>query len=433
MSPDLEAVYRRKLHDLFQLEFFGMKLGLENIRVILRSLGDPHRTFPSIHIAGTNGKGSVASMLAAIHTASGRKTGLYTSPHLVDFRERIRIDGVMIGERFVLEFLERVWPLVTELNATFFEVTTALAFQYFASEQVDIAIVETGLGGRLDATNVLEHPLASVVTSIGFDHMAQLGPTLESIASEKAGIIKPGSPAIVNCDRSLEWIFLKKASEVGTTVCFVRDFAAETEWTDWAQWSLALAGKHQQENLRTVLATLDVPMSGHALPKRPSEDAIREGLARTLELSGLRGRLEEIVVPELERRGVRVMLDAAHNAPAFERLAEYFISAGVEPIVILGLMQDKAIEDVVAWVRRFARKAIAVAPVSKRALASSELAVRASAAGLDALDGQDVMAGFALASESAGRGDTVLITGSHYVIGDFLKNFQPREPVNRGR
>ncbi|HEY6172625.1 MAG TPA: Mur ligase family protein, partial [Candidatus Kapabacteria bacterium] len=198
--------YLDALDKLFALEFTGMKLGLENIGELLASLGNPQEQYPTIHVAGTNGKGSVSSMLAAALQANGYKTGLYTSPHLVNFTERIKVNGEEIPRDYVASFLEANWHKVEEVKATFFEVTTALMFKYFADKKVDIAVIETGLGGRLDGTNILRKPLATVITSIGLEHTQILGDTLELIAKEKAGIFKQGSPAIVNVAEQLHHV-----------------------------------------------------------------------------------------------------------------------------------------------------------------------------------------------------------------------------------
>src|SRR5258708_7866597 len=197
-----------------------MKLGLDNIRELLGILGNPQNKFDSVHIAGSNGKGSVSAMLAAAMQGNNYQTGLYTSPHLVDFRERIKINGEMIGEEYVASFLEKIWKDVERLHATFFEVTTAMAFSYFADAGVQIAIIETGLGGRLDATNILEKPLVTVITSISLEHTAQLGNTLEEIAVEKAGIMKTGVPAIVCVPKELKHIFIEHGKEINAPIVF---------------------------------------------------------------------------------------------------------------------------------------------------------------------------------------------------------------------
>ena len=407
--------YSDRLHSLFQLEFFGMKLGLENIHRLLDFLGHPERRFPSIHVAGTNGKGSVSAMLAAIYQADGKRTGLYTSPHLVDFRERIRIDGKPITEKFVTGFLASIWPKVEELRATFFEVTTAMAFDYFASQQVDIAIIETGLGGRLDATNILERPLATVITSIGIDHTEQLGSTLGAIAGEKAGIFKIGIPAIVNCEPILNRLFIGKANEQDAPLLFVRDWKVPDGFNHIRP---SLEGEHQEENLKTVLATLSV------LEERPTLESIRRGVAETALLSGLRARLEEVRSPELTERGLRLFLDVGHNESAFRSIADYFTKNGLRPVVIAGLMKDKDIRSIIRTIAGFAIRLVAVQAGTSRALPSDDLTREAKSIGIESYGAGNVMAGIEYAMETANSGDLLLLTGSHYVVGEFLKNFQ---------
>ncbi len=407
--------YTERLHALFQLEFFGMKLGLENIRALLDFLGHPERRFPSIHVAGTNGKGSVSAMLAAVHQAAGRRTGLYTSPHLVDFRERIRIGGEMISEAKVAQFLERIWPKVEELRATFFEVTTAMAFDHFARHNVNIAIIETGLGGRLDATNVLEKPLATVITSIGYDHTAQLGPTLESIASEKAGIFKPGVPAVVNCDSNLNWVFQKKAFEAGCNILFVRDWKVPALLKGIRP---LLVGGHQEENVKTLLAAMSM------LSSTLSEEAIQEGIENVTGLTGFRARLEEIHSTDLSKRGLRLFLDVGHNPQALERTKEFFDAMAIRPIVIVGLMKDKNITEALKIFKSFSCLFVPVQAKTARALPSSTLAEMADAAGLPTINGGTVLEGLEIAARNAASGNTLLLTGSHYVVGEFLENYQ---------
>jgi dihydrofolate synthase / folylpolyglutamate synthase len=412
--------YSRRLDDLFKLEFFGMKLGLDNIHALLDALDNPHRKFKSIHIAGTNGKGSTAAMLAAIHQASGQMTGLYTSPHLVDFRERIRIDGEMITEEEVASFLERIWPNVEELRATFFEVTTAMAFDHFARHNVDIAIVETGLGGRLDATNVLEKPLATVVTSIGFDHMQQLGPTLESIASEKAGIFKSNVPAIVNTTNEVRHIFKDRANSLNAPFTFVRNFRLPVLLRDLTP---TLNGEHQRQNLRTVLATLE------AINFNAPIETIRNGIYNTTKLTGLRARLELITLPQ--HPGVQIILDVGHNEDALMRVRDCFLKSSVRPTVVFGIMKDKDVRRAFEILKEFASKLICVQAETQRALPSSDLHEAANSLGIPSRNGGSVTAGVEIALNSAIPGDTILISGSHYVCGDFLKNFETTPSVEK--
>lgn len=403
-----------------------MKLGLENITRLLEFLDRPDRKFSSIHIAGTNGKGSVSAMLAAAHQAAGKKTGLYTSPHLVDFRERIRVDGRMISEAEIMRFLERVWPKVEEIHSTFFEVTTAMAFDHFARHKVDVAIIETGLGGRLDATNVLEQPLATVITSIGFDHTAQLGPTLESIAREKAGIFKHAVPAVVNCPRVLEPVFRARSKEIRAPITFVR---LTKQQSSERTWILPFAGKHQENNLKTVRATLSV------LPYRIPISVLRRGIRDTPKLTGFRARLENIHHPELTRRKVRLVLDVGHNPQAIDAVREAFTRqkrAQRKPIVVAGIMKDKDIGKIVASIKKFTSVLIAVKANTERALPSEELFTTAYSAGIHSMNGGTVLEGVARALEIARPGDTILLIGSHYVVGEFLENFQRTGLVFKG-
>ncbi len=412
--------YPDRLSDLFQLEFFGMKLGLENITKLLEFLGRPDRKFPAIHVAGTNGKGSVCAMLAAVHQAAGRKTGLYTSPHLVDFRERIRIDGEMISEEEVSQFLERIWPKVKELRATFFEVTTALAFDHFARHRVEIAIIETGLGGRLDATNVLEHPLATVITSIGYDHTAQLGSTLEAIAFEKSGIFKPYVPAIVNCEEPLEPLFRGRAREAGAPLLFVRQAIRRSNEKGRTLWTPPFPGVHQERNVHTVRATIEM------LPYRIPLKLTRKGIHSTELLTCFHGRIEPIFHPDLAKRKVDFFVDVGHNPQAFDAVGKFFASrkGKRKPIVVAGVMKDKDVDGILASIKKFASSFIAVQAKTDRALSSATLHAAAGRAGIASLNGGAVLDGLAQAFQRAQRGNTVLLTGSHYVVGEFLENFQ---------
>lgn len=388
-----------------------MKLGLDNIRALLASLGDPQKKFRSIHVAGSNGKGSVSAMLSAALQGNGYHVGLYTSPHLVSFRERIKIGAEMISENRVAEILTAMWPKVEELQATFFEVTTALAFKYFADEQVDIAVIETGLGGRLDATNVLEKPLATVVTSISLEHTQFLGDTVELIAGEKAGIFKPGSPAIVSADTSLRPVFGRRAEAVGTTVTYADEYFAPKEF---ASLHPPLLGRHQAQNLRTVLATLS------KLDLRLQPERTKEGIAFTVALTGLRARLETCNDDRFTSHGATLVLDVAHNPDAFHCLAGHFVAQGIRPIVIIGLAKDKAVLEVLGEVARFASRVITTQADNHRAASSAELARMAEMLGLPARDGGPVAHAIEATAAIAASGDTVVLCGSHYVVGEYL-------------
>jgi dihydrofolate synthase/folylpolyglutamate synthase len=413
LPPD--NYYLEALDKLFALEFTGMKLGLDNIRELLVSLGDPQEKYPTIHVAGTNGKGSVSSMLAAALQANGYKTGLYTSPHLVNFTERIKINGDEIPREYVADFLQSHWHKVEELKATFFEVTTALMFRYFADMKVDIAVIETGLGGRLDGTNVLRQPLATVITSIGLEHTQILGDTLELIATEKAGILKQGSPAIVNVEEQLHHVFTKKAYEVWTSVSFIDNRTSLPQELR----SMPLKGRHQKENIRTVLATLGLI----ALPLDTKK--AYHGILTTDSLTKLRARLETVSYEDADKKGVKLILDVGHNAPAFEYISEYFESIGIRPIVVAGFAKDKDIVDILSLIKRFSSSFVAVSADMHRALSADELHRVAVSNGIDSVLGGSVKDGVALAISSADKGDVVLLCGSHYVVGEFLSTLQP--------
>ncbi len=268
----------------------------------------------------------------------------------------------------------------------------------------------------LDATNVLERPLATVITSIGLDHTAQLGPTLESIAREKAGIFKPSVPAIVNCTRSLDYIFRERATEVQAPIRFVRQIKASCR-----PWALPFGGRHQEKNLATVRATLA------ALPYRIQESVARHGVRDAAKLTGLRGRLERISHPELNRRKIQLIVDVGHNPQAIEAIRNFFSRNGEgsrKPIVVAGLMKDKNYAEILASIGRFASAFIAVNPKTERALPSLELHAAAEAAGLRSTNGGSVLDGLVLAARLARSGDTILLIGSHYVVGEFLENFR---------
>ena len=392
-----------------------MKLGLDNIRELLSILNDPQGKFKSIHVAGSNGKGSVSSMIAAALQANGYTVGLYTSPHLVDFRERIRINGELISEEYVAAFLEKIWKDVERLNATFFEVTTALAFIYFADSRIQVAVIETGLGGRLDATNVLKSPLASVITSISLEHTTQLGNTLELIAGEKAGIMKPGVPTIVNVSNDLKKVFIQKAKELHSPIIFADEYLPSSEYE---KLKPPFLGSHQDKNMRTVLTTLE----NIELPLKRNLSI--EGVNSTQRLTGMRARLEEYDYSPAIQKEVKLILDVAHNPDAFTYLKEFFLKSGIKPIVIAGFAKDKDIVVILNEIAQFASRFICVAANSHRAISSSELAELAKETGLETIVSSNPKAGVDEAILLAGRGDTLLLTGSHFVVGDFLKEVE---------
>lgn len=411
--------YARSLEQLLSLEYFGMKLGLENMRTLLTSLGNPHMRLKCIHVAGTNGKGSVSATLASVLRSYGLNVGLYTSPHLVDYRERIRINGQMIPREAIERFVATIWDEVQALRATFFEVTTALAFEHFASQEVDIAVIETGLGGRLDATNVLEAPLATVITSIGLDHVQQLGGSLPEIAREKAGIFKPAVPAIVNVRDDVFEIFEQRAAEVGCPLYRAQSY----KLPDWALGlKPALSGEHQVENLRTALVTLD--MLGYLRDPQ----LVKLGVVDVQTQTGLRARLQSENLT-VDGKSIALITDVAHNVDGIQAVVKHFQSLGVKPVVVFGAMRDKAVDEGVMALASIARELILVQPRTARAASASELLNRCERLSISATFGGTVEQGMAKALHAVEHRGTVLLLGSHYIVGEYLANESTSVPV----
>ncbi|MBI3765164.1 MAG: bifunctional folylpolyglutamate synthase/dihydrofolate synthase [Ignavibacteriales bacterium] len=421
--------FDKTLQFLYDLQLFGIKVGLHNIRTLLRYLGHPERQFPSIHIAGTNGKGSTAAMLAAILCASGYKTGLYTSPNLVHFSERIRINGKKISEEEIVRYTRYLQPAIRKTKATFFEATTAIAFQYFADQRVDVAVIETGLGGRLDATNVLT-PILSIITNVGLDHMEYLGSTYSSVAFEKGGIIKPSIPCLVG-DMNTDALTLlqriarkmnaslfrcNKLSTVrinDNTLAGLR-VALETDRDHYNDVFLPLAGEHQSKNLQ--LAVLAVERVRESLGfYRITKETITAGLCSLQRYSGLRGRIDVLSTKPL------VVADVAHNPAAIKTLLRSLKDLLVGRVVIVfGVMKDKSYGEMIDLLAPMTRLAITVEPHTDRALGSDAIMTEFHHRSTRAIDGGDVNQGFARALDEQRNLETVLVTGSHYVVGEVL-------------
>ena len=343
------------LQFLYDLQLFGIKAGLENITQLLAVTGHPERAYPTIHIAGTNGKGSVSSLIAAMLTAAGYRTGLYTSPHLNNFGERIRVDGRSIPQNSIASATRLLAPAIRKTKSTFFEATTAIAFNYFRDAGVDIAVIETGLGGRLDATNVIR-PLVSVITNIGLDHMEYLGSTLQAIAGEKGGIIKVGVPAVTGVRMKPVLHQLRQIARSKQTLLHqARDMVRaeiKDRTLDGLRLSLTtprrmfqdvfvgLAGDHQAENVETAISAIELLPPGYR--KKLTSDSILYGLEAVRRLTGLRARLEVVQKDPL------VILDVAHNPHGMAAAAAAL--GKVVPgrwLVVFGAMKDKDYEGMI--------------------------------------------------------------------------------------
>jgi dihydrofolate synthase/folylpolyglutamate synthase len=422
--------YTETLTFLYGLQYRGMKLGLRNVRALLETAGNPERRFPSIHLAGTNGKGSTASFIASIFSASGYRTGLYTSPHLVRFTERIRIDGKEIPERRLVRYIESIRDAIETVNATFFEATTCAAYLYFADERVDMAVIETGLGGRLDATNVVV-PCVSVITNVALDHQEYLGSTIKAIAGEKGGIIKSGIPTVTGSVdpvalRTLRRIADKRsapffaAGEVVTMECeSERDGTVNAEYRtrhlSVGMLRPGLPGEHQIGNARLAVAAVELLLRRKAGRRRfraITGASVRRGLIEVRKQTGLQGRMQTL------RRGGTTIIDVAHNPEGMRTLVTALQQRGIADVVtVLGVMKDKDCQGILQELRGVAGLVITVAANTDRALRSDLLYHQAMRMGLRALDGGSVRDGLRLAH----RYDPILVTGSHYVVGEALQ------------
>lgn len=412
-----EPGYEDSLRYLYSLEKLGSVFGLDNISRLLGSLGDPHRSFRSVHIAGTNGKGSVATMIACILKAAGYRVGKYTSPHLVSFTERITVNEEEVTEEEVAllagHMRKRADRECPGCPYTFFDFTTAMAFEYFRRKKVDIAVVETGLGGRLDSTNVIE-PLASVITNVAFDHMKELGGTLTQIAGEKAGIIKKGVPVITGARRRALEVIEKAAGENGSTVYALgRDFSFRKSGEKKLSYrgparvlkdiAINLNGDHQLSNAALSLAAIDtVARLGYSV----ADDHIRQGLSSVV----WQGRLEMV------REKPLVILDGAHNASGVRALRRFIRTnyRDRRKVMVFGVMRDKQYRKMLESMNDCVDLAILTRPRIDRAL---DAAVMKNVA-RNSIVTTDTKSALREARQIAGERGLILVTGSFYTIGE---------------
>jgi dihydrofolate synthase/folylpolyglutamate synthase len=401
------------------------KKDLSNTLAICQALGNPQMKFRSVHIAGTNGKGSTSHMIASILQESGYRTGLYTSPHLIDFRERIKINGAWIIEDFVVDFVQRTMSLIESLEPSFFEITVAMAFEYFARAAVDIAIVEVGLGGRLDSTNII-NPEISVITNIGYDHMNLLGNELSQIAHEKAGIIKKHVPVIVG-----EWqqetyaVFEEKAREMEAPLKFADQVRKVTDWkynhhelvaeisslhSDRKDtYKLDLAAIYQTKNLVTTLAACqELESQGWKIP----DEKIKKGLGKVKKSTGLHGRWEVIHQRPL------VVLDVGHNEAGIREIVRQIEVTDHEELhIIIGLVKDKEIEKILSLLPVHASFYFTRAQIP-RALPEDQLMQIGKAKGLNGKAYPNVSTALQAAMMHARPKDLILVCGSVFVVGE---------------
>lgn len=404
------------------------KADMENTIALCNLLGNPQTTFRSIHVAGTNGKGSVSHMLASILQNCGVKTGLYTSPHLVDFRERIRINGTMISETEVIDFVERYRSDFEAIRPSFFEMTVGMAFDHFRRQGVDVAVIEVGLGGRLDSTNIIT-PMVSVITNVSMDHMQLLGDTVEKIAAEKAGIIKPSVPVVVGeTQPAIRHIFTRAAATVGTEFVFadsiyharneqittgfpnqlIMDLYREEE-PFLKRLSSPLAGLYQLKNIQTVAGVCEtLNMNGMQI----SPGMIRSGIRDVLKNTGFAGRWQ------LLREKPLTICDTGHNEDGLKQVvAQISLTPHDKLHFVFGVVNDKSITNILALLPADATYYFCKADIP-RALDAGELKKVAHAAGLQGESYPSVKTALDAATCAAGPNDLVFVGGSTFVVGE---------------
>ena len=382
------------------------KEGLSNTWAMDEHFGHPHRQFKTIHVAGTNGKGSCSHTIAAILQSAGYKVGLYTSPHLVDFRERIRVNGLMVSEEYVIEFVENERAFFEPLHPSFFELTTAMAFKYFAEQHVDIAVIEVGLGGRLDCTNIITQVL-SIITNISFDHTQFLGNTLAEIAAEKAGIIKQGVPVVVGetTPETLP-VFEAKAQEVHAPLHLAEQYEPDCDY------DFELKGSYQDKNKRTILCAM------HCLQELLEMDdvhgAIAQGMAHVCELTGLVGRWQTL------RQQPLVVCDTGHNVGGWTYLSEQIKAQKCRQLrIVFGMVDDKDINTVMEMLPKDAVYYFTQAS-THRAIPVGKVMEYATSHGLRGNGFNNVKDAYHQALQDASTEDFIFVGGSSYVVADLL-------------
>lgn len=413
----------------------GYKAGLDNSLALDEHYGHPHTQFKSIHIAGTNGKGSCSHMLAALLQRAGYRVGLYTSPHLLDFSERIRVNGVPIAHEYVVEFVEKDKELFESLGASFFEIATAMAFKYFADSDIDIAVVEVGLGGRLDSTNIIT-PLVSVITNISFDHTELLGTSLEQIALEKGGIIKRGVPVIIGeATDETRQVFSALASEADAPIIYAEDHAEILSYEKRPQGGFRyttrhlgvleceLSGEYQPKNLSTILPVLNelVGMGYLCHCETPKNQMLanqetNDALTHVHKLTGLTGRWQTV------RTRPAVVCDTGHNVGGWNYLSRQLADVVCDNLrIVFGILEEKDVYGIMSLLPKNATYYFCK-PDNTRALPETSVEVFGQQLGLQGSSYPTVKEAYSAALQDSSETDFIFVGGSGYVVADFLKN-----------
>ncbi len=384
------------------------KEGLENTIALDNHFNNPHKNFPIIHIAGTNGKGSCSHTLASVLQASGYKVGLFTSPHLIDFRERIRINGEPISESYVINFVEKERHFFEPLHPSFFELTTSMAFRYFADNEIDVAVIEVGLGGRLDCTNIV-NPILSIITNISYDHTQLLGHTLKEIATEKAGIIKPNTPVIIGeSSNETKAIFLDKAIEMQSPIIF-----ADESHSRYENFVFELKGLYQQKNIKTISQAIE---QLQAIGYEIKDKDVEEGFTTICKSTGLMGRWQQL------QKNPTLICDTGHNVAGITHVVEQLLQQTYNTLhIVIGMVNDKDIRGVLALLPKNATYYFTQASVA-RALPANELQELAQTFGLSGSNYRDVCAAVKAAQKNSLPEDLIFVGGSNFIVADLLSN-----------
>ena len=431
---NIQTDYKATLDYLFtQLPMYqrigaaAYKKDLSNTIALCDILGNPQQKFKTIHIGGTNGKGSVSHLVAAILQASGLKVGLYVSPHYKDFRERIKINGQYISKRFVVDFVTQQKPNFEQIQPSFFEMTVALAFDYFAHQNVDVAVIEVGLGGRLDSTNIIQ-PQLSVITNISLDHTNMLGTTLPEIAYEKAGIIKPNTPIVIGeRQHEVESVFQKKATEMGSELTFASEklnfIGAENGKLSYSNhfsskdgletWTNGLLPDYQLNNIRTALVAVDEIIKTNAFPSI-TEHHIRTGIQQMPQLSNFIGRWQQL------QTSPRIIADSAHNEAGVKIVINQLKQLTFKRLhIVIGTVNDKDVTTILNYYPKEATYYFAKANIP-RGLDALILKQQANAIGLKGRAYSSVKNAFKAAKRTAEKEDLILVMGSIFVVAEVI-------------
>ncbi|MBM4157172.1 MAG: bifunctional folylpolyglutamate synthase/dihydrofolate synthase [Ignavibacteria bacterium] len=421
--------YNKCLEYLFGLERTGIKYDLKNIKTLLQYLGNPHKELKAIHIAGTNGKGTVASMINSFLIEKNFKTGLYISPHILDFRERILINGNLISKKFIIDFTNKILPLIEKISPSFFEVTTAMAFYYFKKNNVDYAVVECGLGGRLDSTNVLR-PILSVITGISIDHTEYLGNTIEKIAYEKAGIIKKNIPLVTGfLNKKSGKIIRKKCKEKNCELIkssrislknifrlndgFIFDICYNN--CIMKNIKFPIIGDYHLQNISTTVASLIKISESENFHFNFAE--LKSALSNFPERSKFYGRFQVLT------RNLTIVIDVSHNVEGLSNLQDNLRYLKYERLVIIfGIMKDKDIKRCIKEIEKLNSLVILTTPAYKRAICAEDMKKFVRNRNSFIIK-NDIISAFKYAYTMTDKKDLILITGSFFLVSEFLKFF----------